>query len=320
MTSSAGALSFLVMTESRKPRANDVASLFDVSLDPLEFAAAGTSEGRAWIASLPTVIARMCERWSLMLETRPACFGYHAAVLPVRRDGAPLVLKVTWPSDKAVDEARALAAWAGRGAARLIESDVDTGALLLERLDSARTLLDLPIFEAAAAASRLLRRLAVPAPDDFPRLSELAACLPDSLVKRQARQGRPLPPEVIDAARAICRELSTAIDDRFLIHADLHYGNILAGAREPWLAIDPKPMRGEPEYAVPELFWPRLDELRSPEAIHQVLRTVVVSGGLDEERARGWVIVRSVDYWLWALEHDLTEDPRRCRRILDALL
>ncbi len=50
-----------------------------------------------------------------------------------------------------------------------------------------------------------------------------------------------------------------------------------------------------------------------------MFQVLVVSGELDSETARGWAIVRSVDYWLWGLENGLTEDPRRCRRILEVL-
>ena len=157
------------MEEAGDQTIMDAAARFGVPLDPVYFAAAGTEDGRAWIAALPQAIERLSDRWGLMLEASPARFGYHAMVLPVTRDGAPLVLKLTWPSDKTVDEERALAAWAGRGMALLIESDADLGALLLERLDASRTLLDLPIVEAAAAAGRLLRHLAVLAPEDFPR-------------------------------------------------------------------------------------------------------------------------------------------------------
>ena len=27
-----------------------------------------------------------------------------------------------------------------------------------------------------------------------------------------------------------------------------------------------------------------------------------------------------VDYWLWGADHGLTEDPKRCQRILEALV
>jgi streptomycin 6-kinase len=104
-----------------------------------------------------------------------------------------------------------------------------------------------------------------------------------------------------------------------LIHADLHYDNILAGQRELWLAIDPRPVAGEPEQAVPELLWTRHD-VESQEGIQRMLRALVESAGLNGERARSWVIVRCVDYWLWGLDHGLTEDPKRCRLILQSLL
>jgi streptomycin 6-kinase len=105
----------------------------------------------------------------------------------------------------------------------------------------------------------------------------------------------------------------------YLIHADLHYDNILAGTREPWLAIDPRPVAGEPEASVPPLMWTRDDYLESGEAIRGMLARLTAAGNLDRERARQWVIVRCVDYLLWGLEHGLTQDPSRCRSILEAL-
>jgi hypothetical protein len=43
----------------------------------------------------------------------------------------------------------------------------------------------------------------------------------------------------------LAHELGASAGDQ-LVHADLHYGNILAGTREPWLAIDPKPVGRRP--------------------------------------------------------------------------
>ena len=31
------------------------------------------------------------------------------------------------------------------------------------------------------------------------------------------------------------------------------------------------------------------------------------------------MFVRSIDYWLWGLDHGLTSHPRRCHRIASAL-
>ena len=109
-------LSFPLMREPIESRLMKSAARFGMPLDPNYFAAAGRSDGRAWIASLPALVERRCTRWNLTLDAGPARFGFHAVVLPVGRSGTPLVLKLTWPIDRAVDEARALAAWDGRGA------------------------------------------------------------------------------------------------------------------------------------------------------------------------------------------------------------
>lgn len=48
---------------------------------------------------------------------------------------------------------------------------------------------------------------------------------------------------------------------RALLHGDLHHGNILAAQREPWLAVNPKGVIGEPAYEAAAL-------VRSPESLH----------------------------------------------------
>ncbi|HEY1734631.1 MAG TPA: hypothetical protein VGG23_09300, partial [Acidimicrobiales bacterium] len=74
------------------------------------------------------------------------------------------------------------------------------------------------------------------------------------------------------------------------------------------------------EHAVAELLWTRLDEVADAHALRRLLDVVVASGDLDAERARRWSIVRCCDYWLWGLDHGLTEDPKRCRRIVEVLV
>jgi streptomycin 6-kinase len=290
----------------------------DLVLEPVEFAAQASVEGRAWIAALPALLDRLCRRWRLQVEDGGAARGYHGVVVPVRRADERYVLKLTWPVERTVDEARALAAWRGRGAVLLLEADLEAGALLLERLDATQTLERMDLRAAAQVAGSLLRRLAIPAPDGVRPLRAVADDIEVSLPGRQQRLGRPVPEGWLAAAGGLAHELGASAGDR-LVHADLHYGNVLAGTREPWLAIDPKPVAGDPEHAVPELLWTRVDELQDAQAIRRLLAILAGSGELDGEKARGWAIVRCVDYWLWGLENGLTEDPKRCRRILAAL-
>jgi streptomycin 6-kinase len=284
----------------------------------VEFAAQSSVEGRAWIAALPALVDRLCRRWRLLVEDGVAARGYHGVVVPVRRGEERCMLKLTWPAERSVDEARALAARRGRGAVLLLEADAESGALLLERLDATRTLDRLELRDAAQVAGRLLRRLAIRAPEGVRPLRDVAGDIGVSLQGRQERLGRPVPEGWLATASGLAHELGANAGDR-LVHADLHYGNVLAGNREPWLAIDPKPVAGDPEHAVPELLWTRVDELEDAEAIRRLLAVLAGSGQLEVEKARGWAIARCVDYWLWGLENGLTEDPKRCRRILVAL-
>jgi streptomycin 6-kinase len=288
--------------------------------NPLEFAAAGDVEGRAWIGDLPALVDAVCRRWDLAVADGGVHTGYHAVVLPVRRSGERYVLKLTWPPERTVTEARALAAWNGRGAVRIAQADTIVGALLLERLDTRRTLHDLPLTMAAAVAGRMLRRLAVPAPPGFRSLRDVASEITLSMKVRQERLDRPVPTAWLDAARDLSEQLGRRAENQFLVHADLHYGNVLVSEREPWLAIDPRPVAGEPEYAVAELLWTRVDEVDDAAGIRRLLAVLVDSGALDAEKSRGWAIVRCVDYWLWGVEHGLTRDPKRCQHILEALL
>lgn len=101
-----------------------------------------------------------------------------------------------------------------------------------------------------------------------------------------------------------------------LTDIDLHYGNVLAGARRPWLVIDPKPAVGPAEMSVPELIWTRIGDVTSRDAVRLLLSAVVDAGELDLELAWSWTVVRTTNYWLWALDAGLTEDPRRCERVL----
>jgi streptomycin 6-kinase len=167
-------------------------------------------------------------------------------------------------------------------------------------------------------AGRLLRRLAVPAPAGVPRLADVAAELAAALPERWEHLGRPMNRRLVDAACTLAGELGPGADER-LIHTDLHDDNILAGKREPWLAIDPKVVAGEPAFGVAPLLWRRIDTMSGPTELAAHLDTLCAVAALDPERVRAWSLLRCLDYWLWGLSVGLTEDPLRCGRVVDWL-
>jgi streptomycin 6-kinase len=274
--------------------------------------------GRAWIESLPALVERLVRQWGLVVDDAEPPHSVAGLVMFVHRGGQPLVLKVSWPEDTTAGEALALRAWQGRGAVRLVAAEPESSVLLMERLDHTRSLAALPIGEAAEIAGALIRTLAVPAPAGLQRLSDVAAGIHRGLPGRQRALGDPVPARWVAAATRWAGELGT-MGEQALLHADLHYGNVLAGPDGQWLAVDPRPLVGAPEYSVPEMMWNRADELTSGADLRRLLDVIVAAGELDRLLAYRWVVTRCVDYWLWGLAHGLTIDPARCRRILGEL-
>jgi streptomycin 6-kinase len=100
--------------------------------------------------------------------------------------------------------------------------------------------------------------------------------------------------------------LSEPVADR-LLHWDLHYANVLAGpepnSREPWLAIDPKPLSGDPGFELLPSLWNRWEDLVARgDVAREVLRRfdlLVDVLSLEPDRARGWTLARVLQNALW---------------------
>lgn len=267
--------------------------------------------GEAWLASLPGLVGELCERWELQVAGTPM-HGYVAVVVPVVRDGVQLALKVSWIDQSSEQEALVLRAWGGRGAVRLLEAREEAGALLLEWLDPDRSLMEVPIDRAAAVAGGLLSRLAITPPRGLRTVGDEMSDFREALDAGWDRFGRPFSRGLRDRVLELSRRRSPSPR---IVNQDLHYENVLAGTREPWLAIDPKALAGDPEFGVAPLLWSRFEELEGRPGFEGRLRIIAEAGELDEELARQWSLVRVVDYWIWAMQQGLTEDALRCRTL-----
>ncbi|MBB4912001.1 aminoglycoside phosphotransferase family protein [Actinophytocola algeriensis] len=255
---------------------------------PESFAGQFDDEAGEWLAGLPALTESCLARWDLTVDG-PLMHGVCALVVPVRRpSGEPAVLKVTWPHDEARHEALALSLWDGDGAVRLLAHDDDAWALLLERLDPATTLRNVPIDEALAVVTGLITRLDRPAPPGVRHLRDNAARWVRELPAEN--DGR-VPAGLVEQAVAYCRELTPG---NHLVNEDLHYDNVLRGEREPWLVIDPKPIAGDREFGLVPLLWNRFDDVQAAGG----LAAIADAAGLDRELARKWTFVRAVDNWL----------------------
>jgi streptomycin 6-kinase len=293
---------------------------------PAQFAADTLArEGEAarrWLTRLPELVGELCARWGLRVTGDPM-HGYIALVVPVLRGDARYALKVSWIDDQTANEAAALALWNGGGAVRLLDVDDAAGALLLEWLDPRRSLADEDLSAAVSAAGRLLRRLAVPVPAEWPArpvpgLRQWALDLAADLPRLWSATGRPFSRRFLEAAVEVATALAPHVGG-LLANRDMHYQNVLAGEREQWLVIDPKVIRGDAEFGLAPLLWRRLGEAGGAAGLRRRFDALVDEAGLDAELARGWTLLRAVDYWLWGLPHGLTEDPALCATVIDWL-
>ena len=257
--------------------------------------AEGGPAGAEWAAGLPRLLADLLEHWALTPTSpdTPGMTGWTAVVVPVTRDGEDLVLKVVWPHLEALAEPLALRRWAGDGAVRLVAAEPSRGGLLLEALDPSRDLRAEPVEEACEVIGGLLRRLHVPAPARVRTLSDWL----ERQLGRLPQHADTVPRRLLEQARSLMDDLATLPDvDGTLLHTDLHFQNVLAGGREPWLAIDPKPLAGRPGFELPPVLWNRVDELGTGAAfrwsVRRRLQVVCEAAGIDEDEARAWVVVR----------------------------
>ncbi len=204
------------------------------------------------------------------------------------------MLKIGWPHPEAEHEHLALKRWAGNGSVEVLRVDPHRFALLLERL-YVEDLVDLWDLEACEIVAGFYERLHVPA---LPQLRLLSAYV-DRATSELAELPRdsPLPRRLVEQALALGHGFGAdPATDGTLIHGDLHYANVLAADREPWLVIDPKPLSGDPHYEVAPMLWNRFEELAGDvrDGVRRRFHTLVDTGRLDEHRARDWVVVRMI--------------------------
>lgn len=266
------------------------------------------SDWAGWVDRLPRLATDLMTEWGLRRDGW-AMHGYASLVVPaLTEDHESVVLKITFDGDdESQHEALALRHWAGRGAVRMIRADPARRALLLERLH-ATDLRDVWDLEACEVVAGLWQHLHVPA---LPQLRPVTAYVERWIAGLQRLPANgPVPRRLVRQATALAADLVTDPDStRCVIHGDLHYYNVLASDREPWLAIDPKPMNGDPHYEVAPMLWNRSAELAVPGGgqsvrggIRRRFHALVDAGGLDEDRARDWVVVREVLRAHWAAD------------------
>jgi streptomycin 6-kinase len=269
-------------------------------------------DGRAWLARLPHILDACARRWGLTFGSPITALSYNFVVAARDRDGTVAILKVHAPPDEGgfAHERDALHAFDGHGAVRLLASDMDDQALLLEQCVPGTPLGEMTVEDDARATSiacavmRALWRMP-PAGYQFPTMADWN----NDLHRLRPHFGGgtgPFPERIIAEMESLLADLTASAGVPLLLHGDLHHDNIVMAGREPWLAIDPKGLIGEPAYEIgPLLFNPQPQLLAMPQPRRILARRVDQCAeelGLDRARVRGWGLVRSVLAAWWDAE------------------
>lgn len=267
-------------------------------------------DGADWMRSLPRILDDLASRWNITIKDPFQDMTYNFVAPAVREDKNYVVVKVSVPNRALNNEIAALQAFDGRGAVKLIEALPEEGAFLLEQLRPGEPVLQLEDDETATSiASEVMRQLWKSGlPDgDFPSITDWAGGL-QKLRERFDGGTGPFPTKLIETTEVLFRDLLSSMDEATLLHGDLHHWNILSAEREPWLAIDPKGVVGEPAYEVGAwLRNPFPNILTFDDAKNVIARRLdqfVEHLILDRDRLLAWGISQAVLAAWWSFDDD----------------
>lgn len=203
-------------------------------------------EGEAWLETLPAIIRQCHEKWGLKDGEICPNLSINYIEFTHTPQGEPVALKVGVPNEELYTEIDALGHWAGNGAVRLIDADLELGAFLIHRVQPGTLLWRLSDnSKETGIASSIMHRLHIPSPakSHFPRFSRW--------VERAFRLTRTewdpqelMPRVLIDRAEQAFWEIERTSVQDVLLHGDLHHENILFDDKAGWIAIDPKGVLG----------------------------------------------------------------------------
>jgi streptomycin 6-kinase len=258
----------------------------------------------AWLRALPDLLARLAADWSLTLDPHFPEIAINYVAPAARADGRPCVLKISRHVDETRNEIAALRLWDGDGAARLLEAEPDSGALLIERLDPGTMLVEVAESDDDAAtviAAGILRQLWRPVPERH-GLRPLGSWCDAYDRNREplSRGADGFPAALFRRADTLRRDLLTSTETPTVLHGDMHHFNVLRAQRAEWLAIDPKGLAGDRCFDVCQFF-------RNPHDVptsvnRRRLDIFCAELDLDRRRTKDWCVVHAVLDACWDFE------------------
>ncbi|MGH9881632.1 MAG: aminoglycoside phosphotransferase family protein [Pyrinomonadaceae bacterium] len=228
-----------------------------------------------------------------------------------RWHGAPVVLKITKQQGDEWHAGEVLQAFNGQGAVRVYESDA--GAVLLERLEPGRQLVELvqrgQDDEATGILGDVMRQLVHHvSPTHCPTVLDWARGFDRYL----ASGDRQIPVGLVNEARDLYQRLAGSQRATMLLHGDLQHYNVLFDSARGWVSIDPKGVVGELEYEVGAILRNPVEQpdlLASTTTIERRLDILVKALSLDYARTISWSFAQAALPAIWEIEDSYSIAP-----------
>lgn len=260
------------------------------------------------------VMCRLAQKWQLSGVKHLCSFcnvHIYTGFLPIK-DGSPLaiVVKINFDHELFVQEACALTFFQNHGAVRLLDTDDQTGALLLERIIPGSSLKscfphdDLESVHILVTLIKKLHSFSPCVPSAANSSSEVFPTVADWLKSLQGNY--PFVSPHLTKAQALANSLLKTHKNILFLHGDLHHDNVLLGPDDMWIAIDPKGVYGDPAYEVGAFMRNPLPELLAQPDVKAILRARLELFSqllaIDQQRLREWSYVQAVLAACWAIE------------------
>lgn len=254
---------------------------------------------------LPTLEERLDDRvrtWSIVVdetfETASSLIAYG------RRAGDHVVLKLAKSRGDEWSAGEVLHAFGGRGMVRV--HDFVAGAVLLERLQPGRSLVELSATDRDDAATDVLAEvLGAMSPDPMVTACPTVHDWARGFAWYAASGTSAVPADVVVRAERVYASLCASQTRPRLLHGDLQHSNVLFDGGRGWVAIDPKGVVGELEFEIGAALRnpvERPDLFARPAIIERRLSQFTARLGVDPDRALGWAFAQAVLSAIWEIE------------------
>jgi len=254
------------------------------------------------MSSALTRLLSLAEQWHVAVdktwETTESCFAFGT------RGDTSVVLKISKRRNDEWHAGDILRSFDGGGTVRVYESE--PGAVLLERLDPAKELVELVRAgnddEATEILAQLMRQMSQHSP---PSHCQTVLDWSRGFDRYLETGDQQLPGSLVREAHELYLSLANSQQNAMLLHGDLHHYNVLFDSTRGWVSIDPKGLVGELEYEVGAILRNPVenpDFFASTTVVKRRLNLLTAALNLNYDRALRWSFAQAVLSAIWVIE------------------